>query len=166
MSTSRQRGLSARVTEDVYTALSERAQADGITVSSLVARVLGEAVGEEVEPTDIDSPAQPDPEPATGPGLVYGTVLGEEMITRREAERLRWQWEVEHWQRDAEARQTQLERCLAALDRRLAEAVVPENSHPWGQDSELYETKASGADLQREIEGLQRPQQGVAQLTW
>jgi hypothetical protein len=33
-------------------------------------------------------------------------------------------------------------------------AVVPENSHPWGQDRELYETKASGTDLQREIEGL------------
>ncbi len=76
MPASRLGGVSTRLSDEVYTALCERAEAEGVTVCSLVAQLLGEAVGEE-----------PDPTVERGPILPYGTLPGEELVSRAQYER-------------------------------------------------------------------------------
>ncbi len=121
MSASRQRALSTRISEDVYVALAQRAQAEQVTICSLVAQLLADAVGEdELAPAD----PSPDPDTPTRPQPTDGTVPGEEMISRSEYERLRWQWRLESWQQGVETRQARMEQGLAALDRRLAEVLA------------------------------------------
>jgi hypothetical protein len=71
MSSPRLRGLSTRVSEAVYTALCARAKAEGVTLSTLAARLLEAAP--ETLPTDVE--ARPE-EDATHHGWGSGDAEG------------------------------------------------------------------------------------------